>query len=96
MIRSTGLSVCADPGQLRAETSARADVDNSTATGSLHASRICTAQREGGYVVDQHIDRAACCLLDLRDPCRRYSAVGQVQHLCVESSLSGFGKFRGV
>ena len=47
--------------------------------------------RDAAGVVDQHIDRAACCLLDLRDPCRRYSAVGQVQHLCVESSLSGFG-----
>ena len=52
--------------------------------------------RYAAGIVVQHIDRAVCCLLDLRDPCRRYSAVGQVQHLCVESSLSGFGKFRGV
>ena len=40
MIRSTGLSICADPGQRRAETSARADVVNTAATGSLHAPAI--------------------------------------------------------
>jgi len=31
-------------------------------------------------------DRAACCPLDLRDPCRRCGAVDQIQHLCVAPS----------
>src|SRR6516165_11647429 len=46
-------------------------------------------------IVDQHIHRATCCPLDLYDPCRRCGAVGQVQHLCLDSSLRGFRKFRG-
>jgi hypothetical protein len=45
-------------------------------------------------IVDQNIDCAACCPLDLRDPCSGRGAVGQVKHLCVDSRLGGLRKFR--
>jgi len=53
----------------------------------------CSCDAAG--VVDEHIDRAAGCPLDLRDPCRGRTAVGQVKHLCADSSLRGLRKFRG-
>src|SRR6266446_5257211 len=47
--------------------------------------QIVIVPRDAAGVVDQHIDGAAGCLLDPRDPCRCRDAVAQVHHLCFDS-----------
>jgi hypothetical protein len=51
--RVFGRAICLDAGQRRAETGTRADVDNTTAAGTLHPRRYCLAQREGGTDIDR-------------------------------------------
>ena len=78
------------------EDGADIDRENTVPIGVRHLlDRMHLLPRDAAGVVDQHIDRAARCLLDPRDPCRRCDAVGQVQRFCFDSDPRGFRKFRG-